>query len=298
MSLFVPLDVDYQDDEKIIAAGALAELLYVRGLAFAKKGRKDGLIYVAQLPRLTLGIPGASFKHAERLVNVGLWSVVSEGWVITAWRKRNRSASSIDAEANSKRMGALKANHTRWHHDGIRSDDCPFCDPEPIQSGSDERSEPDPETDNGRNPYSRDRAETETETEQSSVPDLRSAIDSWTGQSRRKQRDDLAAALAQCIAPARTGPERATRKLIIDDLLLNAHATPDQVYDRCDEYIRRWPDVTLTDSALRRHWSSLGIPQSVPAPKLTGGSQAIMAVGRRIASAAVSGSTVPIGELE
>ena len=36
-TLWVKLSVDYMDDPKIVGAGADAELLFVRGLAYAKK---------------------------------------------------------------------------------------------------------------------------------------------------------------------------------------------------------------------------------------------------------------------
>ena len=51
--LFVPLDVDYADDPKIIEAGPLAELLFVRGLAFCKQQLSDGHIARSQLSRMT-----------------------------------------------------------------------------------------------------------------------------------------------------------------------------------------------------------------------------------------------------
>ena len=42
--LFVPLDVEYDSDDKMIEAGPMAELLYVRGMAFAKRTGSDGNI--------------------------------------------------------------------------------------------------------------------------------------------------------------------------------------------------------------------------------------------------------------
>lgn len=45
--------------------------------------------------------------------------------------------------------------------------------------------------------------------------------------------------------------------------LREADATPQQVRDRAAMYVRRWPGMSLTPSALVKHWSSLEHEQSV-----------------------------------
>ena len=76
---YVPLDVNYYDDERIIKAGHHAELLYVRGLAFTARMRSRGFIYRSQLPMVGLGIPRLK-AAAARLVDVGIWSAGDKGW--------------------------------------------------------------------------------------------------------------------------------------------------------------------------------------------------------------------------
>lgn len=140
VSLFVPLDVDYASDEKVIAAGPMAELLFVRALAFSKRTLSDGRIRKAQLPVVAYGITGQT-KLAARLVHVGLWVTAEDGWQISGWSKRNKSAAAIADGTAKKRVAGQKANHERWHHDGRTSDECPFCVSD-SDSDSDIRNRP------------------------------------------------------------------------------------------------------------------------------------------------------------
>lgn len=112
--LYVPLDVDYATDDKLIEAGPMAELLYVRSLCFAKRTMRDGQIARSQLAAVALGIPSAA-KHAQRLVDVGAWTASKTGWTITAWLKHNKPAASIRADSEAKKAASLLANHERWH---------------------------------------------------------------------------------------------------------------------------------------------------------------------------------------
>lgn len=103
--LHVQLDVDYYDDPKVIDAGEKAELLYVRSLAFCKKNwRADGFISDGQVTRSVAGGLTAVAARVKRLVEVGLWERVEDdlfgngkGYRVTAWLKRNPSASEIEA---------------------------------------------------------------------------------------------------------------------------------------------------------------------------------------------------------
>lgn len=162
MGLFVPLDVDYQMDAKVIDAGIYGELLYVRALAFAKRTMSDGKIRTAQLGPLALGIPKPP-QVAARLVEVGLWLVHAEGWLIAAWSKRNQSAEAITAKSDRKRLAAQKANHERWHvgEEGKPSDSCPLC----SEVGSDS------DASRIRARTRSESTETETETEEESYPE-------------------------------------------------------------------------------------------------------------------------------
>ena len=64
MSVYVPLDVEYASDDKIIEAGPMAELVYVRGLAFCKRTLNDGEITRAQLAVVAVGI-SSPLRHVR-----------------------------------------------------------------------------------------------------------------------------------------------------------------------------------------------------------------------------------------
>ena len=123
--LYVPLVVNYFEDVKIIRVGPLAELLYVRSLAFCKRSGRDGAftreerrIFAARLPRVNV--------HTAALVLHSLWTPTDDGWYITAWFNHNVPESEI---RTARRNAGMLGNHRRWHlpPDGTPSSDCKFC---------------------------------------------------------------------------------------------------------------------------------------------------------------------------
>lgn len=129
MALYVPLDADYYHDPKIIDAGPMAELLYVRALCLAKRTEKDGYIADSQLRVIGAGL---SRPHAlaDRLCAVGAWERVGNGWQISAWLKRNKSAAQITHAKEAARMKSLQGNHERWHVKEQKFDPtCELCNP-------------------------------------------------------------------------------------------------------------------------------------------------------------------------
>lgn len=127
MALFVPLDVDYASDPKVLRAGAMAELLYIRSLCLAKRRMEDGHIESVQLAGLCLGIPGKPASHAEALVLTGLWEKNGDGWYIAAWLKRNPSRETIQAQVKRKAEGGAKGAHGKWHTVDKPSHGCSYC---------------------------------------------------------------------------------------------------------------------------------------------------------------------------
>jgi hypothetical protein len=123
--LFAPLDVGYAEDHKIIDAGPMAELLYVRSLAFVKRAGSDGWIAANQLALIAARIPTPA-RQADRLVDVGLWEVNGTGWYISAWLRHNLAEADVK-KAKSK-AGSL-GNHNRWHvgPSGVPKTECDHC---------------------------------------------------------------------------------------------------------------------------------------------------------------------------
>ena len=127
--LFVKLDVEYASDDKMVEAGPMAELLFVRGLCFCKRNAAtDGEISSAQLALVAVGIPNPK-KHAARLVEVAAWSKTERGWRVAAWLKRNRSNADIQAQLEMASALGIQGNHDRWHTgaEGKISAKCPIC---------------------------------------------------------------------------------------------------------------------------------------------------------------------------
>lgn len=121
---FVPLSVSYRENDRMLGVEPLAELVFVRGLAFAKEKFSDGFIGRRQV-RLLAGDLEQTYDVdgdflINQLVTVGLWEVVPGGWVVEGWADWNA--------LDSSRAGTL-GNHERWHvRKGTTSPDCPHCD--------------------------------------------------------------------------------------------------------------------------------------------------------------------------
>lgn len=108
MSLYVKLQTTYYQDEKLIAAGEAAELLYVRALCKAKELPTEGVLTLGQL--LFLGLPDTPAR-AAKLVEVGAFEVVApNSWRIAAWLKHNPSQEQIE-HISSVRSNAAKQRH-------------------------------------------------------------------------------------------------------------------------------------------------------------------------------------------
>lgn len=116
--LFVPLDVNFPDDPKMVNAGPDAEHLYVRGLLLAKRIGGNGTITRGHLYRLcgdfTCVRSGETNPEdlAKALVAEDAWREVEDGWVITAWLEWNSSDEEIEAarEAERARKAAWRAS--------------------------------------------------------------------------------------------------------------------------------------------------------------------------------------------
>ena len=123
---FVPLDVDAPYDRAIRDAGPMAELLFYRGLMWARKNKRTaGFIADFALGEVGSGLPSLK-RHAESLVRERLWLKARGGWQIRSFEKWNPESD----HAPQKNGGAI-GNHNRWHTDGKWSPDCRFCTPPP-----------------------------------------------------------------------------------------------------------------------------------------------------------------------
>jgi hypothetical protein len=101
-----------------------------------------------------------------------------------------------------------------------------------------------------------------------------------------------------CGEPA-TKSERAAYNRALKELR-EANATPEEVRRRAGAYRSRWPRVSLTPSALAKHWGALGRPERPPgqAVAAVGGLPPAMAVQQALYEREVAGvaaqSAVPL----
>lgn len=109
MALYAKIDCAFPEDPKVIEAGDIAELVYLRCVLKCRELLTDGVIHRVRLDRWTVGIRGKATVHAARLVEVGLWELHPDGWRIphAVWAKWNPLASDVqdkrEEEANRKR---------------------------------------------------------------------------------------------------------------------------------------------------------------------------------------------------
>lgn len=104
--LYVPLDVNFSDDDKVMECSAEAHLLYIRSLLLSKRTQSDGFVHHRQLRRLTEG-----FRYladcdvgpvlVAELVDVGLWDELEDGWLIAAFTAHNQTSEQL-AEKKAK----------------------------------------------------------------------------------------------------------------------------------------------------------------------------------------------------
>lgn len=111
MPLYVPLDADYFQDEKIVEAGEAAEVLYVRCLGMAKSQLRDGHLSRVVVTKY-IGLDGVE-ERAKALVDAKLWEETDEGWLIVAWLRHNRSAADVEADREANRLGGIKSGRVR-----------------------------------------------------------------------------------------------------------------------------------------------------------------------------------------
>lgn len=118
-TLWVKLSVDYMNDPKVITAGPLGELLFVRALAYAKKNNNPYLAE-AVVPRLCVGLETNPKELASTLVTVGLWHLDDNGYRIAAWDTWQAN------DTSGQSAGGSLAMHNRWHKH-TRSSTCVHC---------------------------------------------------------------------------------------------------------------------------------------------------------------------------
>lgn len=123
MALFVQLDVNWPNNDKVIAVGLDGAGLHAVAMCLAKQMETDGVLSRALLTR-----HGATPELIDRLVDERLFDAVDARRVgIHGWLERNTSAEDF-------RTHGRRGNHKRYGHPGP-FETCPRCNPISPTSG-------------------------------------------------------------------------------------------------------------------------------------------------------------------
>jgi len=121
--MYVPLDVNFPDDDKIEWLGMAEAGVYVTALCIAKRLNSDGVVTRKKLLRY-----GATDEQLDALVSVGLMDDDGDALTIVAWLKHNDSAQEVDELKASMSTAGGRGNHFRWHEaKGIVKEGCKWC---------------------------------------------------------------------------------------------------------------------------------------------------------------------------
>jgi hypothetical protein len=101
--IYVPLDVNFFDDDKVLAAGEAAAWLYLNMCARAKLVDNDGVLTRQQIERL--GVRGFPKRLAALVANGLVTETITDLYFIEGWLNWN--------ESKAKRQERLKAERDR-----------------------------------------------------------------------------------------------------------------------------------------------------------------------------------------
>jgi hypothetical protein len=124
---WVKLDDQFADHPKVLEAGPLASWLYVCSLTYSARILTDGFIPKAQVRRLA-DVENAQ-ELADKLVEVGLWDCVENGYQIHDYLDYNPSADTVKTKQESDR---IRKNSTRNPHGIQQESKRPVPDPDPV----------------------------------------------------------------------------------------------------------------------------------------------------------------------
>jgi len=94
---YIKLSVRYRVDFTMTSTSALAELLFIRGLAYCGLNGTEGCIPTGELPALAAGLRRPQALAAE-LVAGDYWHTMPNGWGIRQWSKWQHEYDAIQAK--------------------------------------------------------------------------------------------------------------------------------------------------------------------------------------------------------
>jgi hypothetical protein len=108
---------------KAARAGLAAMGLWVKAGSWSAARLTDG-----HVPTEVLGMLGGSRKHAQLLVDAGLWHAEPDGYRFHDWPDFQPSADDTERHREKKKRDGELAAHRRWHvRRGVTNPDCDWC---------------------------------------------------------------------------------------------------------------------------------------------------------------------------
>lgn len=250
---YVYLDDGFAEHEKVAVAGGDAGWLYVCGLCYVNRRLNGGRIPKEHVPRLS--DRKRPMALAAKLVEVNLWEDDGTHFVIHGYAERNATAEKKRRAAIEK---AKKAAGARWHADapGI---------PQALAEHEPSNADASAEQCQTMPPVRAPTGVPDSPTPQS--PDSRGGLSVSdtspvaTGSlaplpAQRKPDHLWDAVMVACgVEPADiTDASRGAYNRAVGDLR-KLDVLPDEVHHRAAAYRLRWPDASLTPTALARRWA-------------------------------------------
>lgn len=121
--LFLPLDTEFMDEDKILDAGERAAWLYLAMMLRCKRLETDGVLTARQIERL--GIPGWQKRLADLMRPLGadqdplVTQLDADTYLICAWLNHNDPAELVQAK---RRKDAERKRSNARNPDGIRTE--------------------------------------------------------------------------------------------------------------------------------------------------------------------------------
>lgn len=136
--LYIKLMCSCLTDAKLLEAGTDGFTMYVRGLLYAKEHLTDGVVSRSVVSFLGVKHPE---KTAAKLVKLGLWKIVPEGWTVGSdkWSRYQTTRDEVERkkaewrETKARQRAMSKQRVQRGHSDGQSLDSQPTC-PTNVQS--------------------------------------------------------------------------------------------------------------------------------------------------------------------
>src|SRR5690606_25592436 len=233
---------------KVLAAGVDGFALDVAAIAYSSRFRTDGFIADHALPALfpPLRNPG---RVADRLVEVGRWNRVEGGWMIHDFLEYQPSATD-QAELSRKRADAGKRGGKASGR--ARRTNSEATAKQKVEAMSKQVASTDSNPVPSRPVPSQPVLVPEVE-------DALTVVASDASLARTRPRNPVWDTLAEVFGEPSTKTARSVRGKVVASLT-QAGATPSEIQRRVVMWPLHYPDATLTDLALEKHWDALARP--------------------------------------